>query len=447
MRRIALLLLVASSVFGATRPHYGGTLRIAMRMAPSSLDPATQTDAVAARNLSHLVFDRLVTLDDRGYPQPALATSWQAEPGSQRWRFNLRKDVMCHDGTPLTSDVVAASLRAANSNWKIFPSGDAVIVETDIPSPNLPLELTIARYGIAKRAGAKLLGTGPYSISQWDPANKLTLAARDDYWNGRPFVDTIEIEFNKSLRDQMISLDVGKDDVIEIAPDQRHHAVMENRRVETSSSAELMALVFARDAQSPDEARLRQALSLSIERESLSKVLFQGGAEPAGSVLPNWMTGYAFLFPITSNAGLARQTRGDSRQTSPWNLTYDANDATARLVAERVALNARDAGLGVQPSASGASDIRLVRVALASLNDRVALTRLAIAAGFPAPKFAGDSIEDIYSAEAGLLNSQRVIPLLHIPVAFGLGRTVRAWSANRDGVWRLDDVWLSAEKP
>ena len=91
MRRIALLLLVASSVVGlaATRPHYGGTLRVALRIAPMSLDPATGNpyDGVAARNLSYLIFDRLVTLDDRGFPQPALATSWQAEPGGQRWRF------------------------------------------------------------------------------------------------------------------------------------------------------------------------------------------------------------------------------------------------------------------------------------------------------------------------------------------------------------------------
>jgi peptide/nickel transport system substrate-binding protein len=452
MRRIALLLFVASSLLNATaetRPHYGGTLRIALRMAPVSLDPATANpyDSVAARNVSHLIFDRLLTLDDRGYPQPALATSWQPEPGSQRWRFNLRKDVMCHDGSPLTSDIVAASLRTANAHWKVFPSADAITIETDSPSAYLPLELTLARYGIAKRVGNKLIGTGPYSIAQWDPGKRLTLAARDDYWNGRPFVDTIEIALGKNLREQMISLDVGTEDLIEVSPEQAQHASMENRRVESSSAAELMALVFAQDAKSLDEGRLRQTLAASIDRASLSKVLFQGGAEPAAGLLPNWMTGYAFLFPTSTDASLARQIRGDARQGSPWTLGYDATDATARVVAERIALNARDAGLTVQLTSSGSPDIRLLRAPLAALDDRVALAELTAMTGLPTPKFAGDSIEDIYAAEAAILNSQRVIPLLHIRVAFGVGRTVRNWSADRDGMWHLDDAWLSAEKP
>jgi ABC-type transport system substrate-binding protein len=451
MRRIALVLLVASSVAGlaATRPHYGGTLRVAMRMAPMSLDPASGNpyDGVAARNLSRLIFDRLVTLDDRGFAQPALATAWQAEPGSQRWRFQLRKGVACHDGTPLTADVVAASLRAANSNWKIFPAEDAVMIETELPSANLPVELALSRYGIAKRTGSKLIGTGPYSISQWDPGKKLTLAARDDYWNGRPFVDAIEIELGKNLRDQMISLDVGRADLIEIAPEQSHHASAENRRVETSNPAELMALVFARDPQSADEARLRQALALSIDRSSLSKVLFQGGADPAGGVLPNWMTGYAFLFPSTADASLAQQARGGSKQSAPWNLSYDAADPMGRVIAERIALNARDVGLIVQPATSGAVDVRLVRVPLLSLDDRTALATLVSMTGLPSPRFAGDSMEDVYATESGILNSRRIIPLLHIRTAYGLGRSMKNWSADPDGVWRLEDVWLSADKP
>jgi peptide/nickel transport system substrate-binding protein len=450
MRRTALLLLVVSSVLGAvaaTRPHYGGTLRIALRAAPLSLDPATSDASVSARSLSHLIFDRLVVLDDRGYPQPALAASWQPEPGNQRWRFNLRKDVLFHDGTPLTSDAVAASLRAANANWKVFPAGDAVTIETDSLSANLPVELTLARYGIAKRAGSKLIGTGPYSISQWDSGKRLTLAARDDYWNGRPFLDGIEVEMGKNLRDQMISLDVGKEDLIEIAPEQAHHAGMENRRVESSNPAELMALVFARDPQSPDEARLRQTLAMSIDRGSLSKVLFQGGAEPAGGLLPNWMTGYGFLFRTDVDPSRAHQPRGDSPQSSPWSLGYDASDPTARVVAERVALNARDAGLTIQPTTTGSPDVRLIRAALSSLDDRIALASLAMTAGLPSPKSTGDSMEDLYSAESAILNSQRIIPLLHIRTASGIGRTVRNWSADRDGVWRLDEVWLAVEKP
>ncbi len=330
MRRIVLLWLVAGSIAGmaATRPHYGGTLRIALRMAPVSLDPAGpgQGDSVGSRNLSRLVFDTLVILNDRGSLAPALATSWQAEPGNQRWHFYLRKDVSFQDGTALTSDLVAASLRTADSNWKVFPAGDSVVVETDSPVPSLPTELTLTRYAIARRSGGKVAGTGPYAIAQWDPGKKLILAAREDYWNGRPFVDTIELELGKNLRDQMISLDVGKADLIEVAAEQAHHAGLENRRIELSSPSELLALVFARDPESADNARLRQALAASIDRGALSNVLFQGGAEPAGGLLPNWMAGYEFLFPTNVDMARARQVRGDVRQASAFTLTYDAAD-------------------------------------------------------------------------------------------------------------------------
>jgi ABC-type transport system substrate-binding protein len=430
----------------ATRPHYGGTLRIALRMAPTSLDPAEFSASVNGETLSRLVFDTLVVLDDRGRAQPALATSWQPDPGNQRWHIFLRKDIAFQDGTPLSSDLVSASLRSANSNWKVFPASDTVVIETDSPDPSLPNELALNRNAIVKRAGSKVVGTGPYAIAQWDAGKKLSLVARDDYWNGRPFVDTIEIELGKNLRDQMISLDVGKADFIEIAPEQAHHAGMENRRVELSSPAELMALVFAHDAQSGDEIRLRQALAAAIDRGALSNVLFQCGAEPAVSLLPNWMTGYEFLFTRPTDPARALQLRGGIA-SRPWTLTYDSTDSLARVIAERIALNARDAGLTVQTTVSGNSDIRLVRVPLDSLDDRVALIKVAAAIGLPQPKVTGDSIEDLYGAETTLLNSQRVIPLLHVRNAVGIASAVRNYSANRLGVGQLPDVWLGAENP
>jgi len=114
MRRFNLLLLAASSVIcsvaasAATRPHYGGTLRVAMHEAPQSLDPLSLAQ-VGAPHISRLLFDTLVALDDRGQPQPALATSWQAEPGNQRWRFTLRAGVLFSDGASLEATAVAAS--------------------------------------------------------------------------------------------------------------------------------------------------------------------------------------------------------------------------------------------------------------------------------------------------------------------------------------------------
>ena len=273
MRPSGLFLLVAVSVAlgiaapASTRPHYGGTLRLSMREAPASLDPSdsSQAGVFAFPNLSRLIFDTLVTLDARGQAQPALSTSWQADPGNQRWQFSIRRGVTFQDGTAVSSDAVAASLRAANPNWKVFATGEAVVVECDAPTSNLPAMLALPRYGIAKRGGGKLVGSGPFAINRWEPGKKLTLTARDDYWGGRAFVDSIEIEMGKSFREQMIALDLGKADLVEVAPDQARHAALEGRRVESSAPAEWMALVFSHDSQSAEEgncARLWRSASI-----------------------------------------------------------------------------------------------------------------------------------------------------------------------------------------
>lgn len=448
LRLLAAVSLLAAIAMGAVSPRYGGTLRIAVRAAPNSLDPASanQPDSVAWRNVQRLMFDSLVVLDERGQTIPALALSWQTEPGNQRWQFEIRSGVSFADGTPVTADAVAASLRAANPKWKVFSSGPAVIIECDAPEPKLAAELALPQYGIAKRDGGKLAGSGAFAVSHWEPGKKLALAAREDYWAGRAFADAVEVDLGSSFRDQLTALEVGKSDLIEIAPEQARRASAENHRVESSLPVELMALVFAKDPQ-PGDARLRQALALSIDRISMNEVLLQGGGEPAGGFLPNWMTGYAFVFPSDADLDRARLLRTEFHQTQALTLGYDAGDPLARVIAERIVLNAKDVGISLQLSASPNADLQLVRLPLASLDVQVSLSDLAARLGLPQPRFAGDFPSDIYAAENALLQTQRVIPLLHLRSSVGLGPHVRNLAESRDGSWHLPDVWLAVEKP
>ncbi len=445
----AASLLIAAGSMAATRPHYGGTLRIAVQAAPASLDPAdsSQPDSFTRRNVSRLIFDTLVDQDDRGILQPAIATSWEPEPGNQRWHFYLRPGISFHDGTAVNSDSVAASLRTANPNWKVFPTGDSVLIECASPDPWLPAELALARNGIAKREGGKLLGSGTFAISHWNPGKKLELSARDDCWRGRAFVDSIEIEMGRNFREQMIELDLGKADVVEVAPEQAHRAATEGRAVQSSAPFELMALIFSRDPQTPDEARQRQVLALSIDPAALNNVLLQGAAEPTGALLPGWVTGYAFLFPSEADLSRARQLRSEIRYAPSWSLGYDASDQLARVIAERITLNARDAGLSVQLTNSGTADFRLVRIPLASLDAALALTKLAENLKLPQPKLASDTSSDLYMAETSLLESKRIIPLLHLKITTATASTVKNWTTGRDGSWHTQDAWLAMEKP
>jgi len=436
-------LLLTAAASAAIRPHYGGTLHVEIQAALTSLDPANQTASSGARSVLALIFDTLVSLDERGQPSPVLATAWQAAPGNQRWQFSLRGGVSFSDGTPVTPEAAAAALRRANPTWKVMAGQGTVTIERDAPAPDLPAELALQRNSIAKIENGTIVGTGPFAVGRWDPGKILVVTARDDYWGGRPFLDSIEIDVAKSFRDQMISFDLGQSQLIQIPPEQAQGAATQSRPLRVSAPVELVALAFVREPQSPQDAKQREVLALSIDRTLLNSVVLQGAGEPAGGLLPNWITGYSFLFPVNADLTHAQQLRAEIPQTSLWNLGFDASDPLARVLADRIVLNASDAGLRVQVTNKADPDIRLVRILLASLDPHVALTELAKSLGMPEPRLAGDSADDLYHAESTMLQSQRVIPLLHLRMAWAVSTSVRGWGEDRGGAWRLPDTWLA----
>ena len=450
MRRIAWRLLVISSVLAlaggspaAVRPHYGGTLRVMLRQAPVSLDPARLSVAQDAR-IFPLIFEGLTRFDAHARLQPQLATRWQGDSVNQRWQFWLRPGVKFQDGTPLTADVAAASLRAANSSWTVSAEGDSVAIQTAVPEPELPAELALARNGVARRAGNKVIGTGPFAVSNWQPGTSLMLAAYEGYWGGRPYVDSVVITLGQNWRQQMIALELGKADVVEVAPEQARRAGLAGRTIVESAPNELVALVFTREAQSADEARLRQSLSASIDRASLVNVLLQGQGETAEAILPNWMTGYAMLFGDAGRTGSVAAGGAGSVMT----LSYDASDPANQLIAERVALNARDAGIRLQTEASaGNPDVRLARIPLSSPQPQLALAAVAEAAGAAVPQLQGTTPEELYAHEKDMLQSGRVIPLAHVPQAVAIAPGVNGWPADLFGAYRLGDVGVSGGAP
>jgi MarR-like DNA-binding transcriptional regulator SgrR of sgrS sRNA len=390
------------------------------------------------------IFETLVRLDDRGRPQPFLATSWEAEVGYQRWRFRLRNGVNFHDGTPLDANAVAAALRGSNPEWKVFPVGDGIMIQADVPVPNLPQELALARNSIIKKTSDKLSGTGPFMNGQSISREHLTLRANDSYWGGRPFLDAIEVEFSNNSTEQKMQLDLAKADVVQINPEDIRRTKSEGRAVVTSEPEELLALAFTADARSDDETRARNALAASIDSFAINNVVFQGGGEPSGALLPNWISGYGFVFPAT--AGTHQQARSPQK-SSTWTLTYDASDPIERVVAERILLNARDVEINLQLVTAGDTTLRLVRIPLPSLDPQVSLGEFSTALKLPHPKGKNSSATELYSAENMVLQSHRVIPLLYLRSAVVLRPEVRSWRTHQDGRWDLADVWISPEQP
>ena len=454
MKRIVWRCLAASSMLlvtlaqAETRPQYGGTLHVAMRAAPMTLDPADRSEeSFGGRSITALLFDTLVVMDDSGRAQPALAETWQASRGNQRWEFRLRQGVKFADGTPLTADIVAASLRAANPAWNVSSSGSSVIIELEVADPELPAEVALPRNAIAKKNAGDVIGTGPFYVIGWQAGKKLTLAANEEYWRGRAFLDDIEIEMGRNVRDQMTAFELRKADLIEVAPEQTHRFVQEGRGLTSSARIELLALVFSRDASSAQEKALRQALALSVERGSIRSVLLQGAGEPTGSLLPTWISGYGFVLPAATDLQKAKQLRAEARTVPNWTIGYDGNDPLLRLIAERVALNAKDAGLSLQPSSGSTTDLRVVRMAIASGNPWVAMNDLLGQIGMPAPKDKSGSMEELYTSEQAAVASGRVIPLFHLPQSYLSASDLKDWKVQADGSWDLTRAWLENSKP
>jgi peptide/nickel transport system substrate-binding protein len=454
MRRTHFQLIVISSTLlatvatGAIRPRYGGTLHVQMQGAILSLDPAdaSQPETLLRRNVLGLIFDTLVKLDGRGQAEPGLASSWQSDPGGQSWQFTLRPGVRFSDGTSMTPEIVAASLTRSNPGWRISAQETGILIQLDIGTSNLPAELALTRNSITKPPSEKGLGTGPFSPTEWDPGKKLVVTARDDYWGGRPFLDAVEIGMQKNLHDETVAYELGQSQVIEIPPEQAHHG-SESRELRTSQPFELVALLFTREAQSLEESKQRKVLSLSIDRDQLNRVVLQNGGEPTGALLPNWLTGYGFLFPPGPDVAKAQQLRAELPVAHAWTLGFDSSDSLARVIADRIVLNASDAGLRLQVSNQGTPDARLVRVPLASLDPDTALTQVAEFLQLPAPRFLGHTADDLYHAENALLQSQRIIPLLHLRMAWAVSKTVRNWENTEGGIWDVPDLWLAPGKP
>ena len=446
MRRIAFLFLAAISLASAatatTRPRYGGTLRVMLQSAPNTLGlPANSAPADywdAARVLT-LVADNLVTVDTQNRAHPALAVAWQSDATARHWQFTLRRGVKFHDGSAASAGALAQILGALHSDWNVHSSGDSLAIDTEASAPSLLAELALPRNLILKHNASGLpIGTGAFRVTEWQPGKLLKLAANEESWSGRPFPDAVEIEFGKSLRDQAIALELGKTDVIETAP----HSSGSNAspRVRKSLPVELMALVFSANSRAQD-VRLREALALAIDRKPIQSVLLKGAGEPAASALPNWMTGYCSVFPAQTNVQRAKVVLAESRQPD-LKLSYDPRDPQAQLIAERIALNAREAGVIVQVSLSGTDDLSLVRVVLPSADPATSLREAARQLGLPQPVVRGNAVEDLYQAEHTMLDGHTVIPLFHLPVASAAAARVRAWAPDRLGGWNLQDLWL-----
>jgi MarR-like DNA-binding transcriptional regulator SgrR of sgrS sRNA len=408
---VSALLTTAALIEAARRPRYGGELRVEMRASLRTLDPGDIPEDPAALAAQRLwlpaVFETLVRLDDHGQPQPWLATSWVHDASRKSWIFAARKDVKFHDGTP----------------W--LPAAGSVVFPDDRPIEQILRELAGARNAITMRAAdGTLLGTGPYRVAKWDAGSSATLVAHDQYWGGRPYLDSIGIQMSRSLADQANDFQINKTEVVEIPLRDLKSAKQRGTLTSETPPMETLVLVFENGRVPPN---VRRALALSIDRAAIHNVLLQKQGEISGALLPRWLSGYAFLFPVERDVAKAKQM---APSIAPLSFAYDRDDPMIRPIGERIAVNASEAGLSLRTGSSPA-DVKLVRLPITVGDPWLALQDLASVLKISPPATTASP----YEAEKAMLDSTGVIPLFHLPRGWLLRSRLHNWP-------HFEDLWL-----
>jgi len=308
-----------------------------------------------------------------------------------------------------------------------------------------------------RNADGTFADPGPFRLAEWEPGKHATLAANDDYPGGRPFVDAIEIQMGRGAKERLVDLEVNKIDFAEIPAEQSRRAAERGMRVSASQPDELVALVFVPGRPAAAIGRIREAVADSIDREAIVNFILQKEGEAAGGLLPQWSSGTAFLFSTSRDVQHAKELWSQIAPSPRISLGYDSTDPQEQSIAERVAVNAREAGItmAVEPipaaaSERGKTDARLIRLAMASRLPRTALANLAEVLS-PLAGVEDDPLPDpatpeqIYDYEKSMMGSFSVVPIAWVPQVYGLSARVRDWKAPGPGEnWPLADVWLDS---
>lgn len=442
----ALLACLTLSAVARTRPHYGGTLRM-----ETQGDAWQMPDGIARR----LVLDTLTTVSDSG-AQPSLAVRWEPQNAAHRWEFWIRPGVRFQDGETLTSDMVAAALTGVCARpapgmgpcpWKtVRGTGPSVVFDGDTAVADLPELLAQSQFAIARQdAAGAVIGTGPFRVTGF--ANGvLSLAANDDCWSGRPFADTVEVRTRRTVHDQWLDWSVGRADIVEVPPELLRQAQQQHMNVLVSRPVDLLALTIE-PAGGFASREMRQAAALAVDRAALYNVIFQKQGEVSASLLPQELSGFAFLFPADRDLDRARALRGGA-PFSPQVLGTSDTGATMQLAAERLALNLHEAGFSVQVAAPGsppAGALELRSVHLEATDPEAALDEMLARFGQNG-SVTGTGAVALWQEERGVLDNETVVPLLWLPRAWAVGDRVRDLRLLSDGEPDLADAALEGGK-
>ena len=392
---LLLALFVAFPDHGAAQPRK--ELRVGVVGLPTQLDPAATLDGAGAL-VARQVFDTLVAFRDGSTEvDPALATRWSVSRDGMVWTFSLREGARFHDGTPLTATEVATSLNrqlapeASGAVWPALLRGrpdvvkevrasDARTLQITLLQPYAPLLTVLAHpgFGVARVAGDKVVGSGPYRVVDTVPG-RMALEAAPGYWGGPPRTERI------------VFLEVSNDDNAEAEFDARSLDVWfppgPPRRMSGALSTPGLRvgyLAFQTEKEPFSRKKIRHAVAAAIDPAVIG-VALENTAVPLQSFLPPGVWARREGSPLLG--GTRQQVRAllaDGGWPKGHKATILAADETAPLNVPRlaaaleVALGAGDIPVQVKTASADA-----VRVALQAGEHEMALVEATVLGGDP----------------------------------------------------------------
>ena len=395
MRRIAMAAAAALALGTGTAGAQTLTLGTALQL--NTMDPHF-FNGFPAGSAHPQIFEGLTDIDASLEVKPALATAWRMiDPNT--WEFDLRPGVRFHDGTPFTArDITATFARVptvpnspALFTSFIRPVREVQIVNehrvriiTTTPTATLPGDLARVLL-IAERDASqttsefnagRVNGTGPYRFAEWRNTESLSIARNDAYWGERAAWQSVALRTITRDPSRVAALLAGDVDAIDLVPtaDKARIAADPRFRLFSGPAAVVhyIALDSARDespfvsgregqpAPNPlRDRRVRQALSMALDRDAISQRLMEGSATPASQFLPSSIDGTSpNLRPTPFDPTRARALLAEAGVPQGFRLTlhattdrYPKDAQIAQAVAQmwtRIGIQAQVAGVAGQ---------------------------------------------------------------------------------------------------
>lgn len=313
----AAVLLAAVAAGSAQAQKPGLTIDLAADAA--TLDPHVQWDT-DSYSIYRNIFDNLVTRDAGGAIVPQVATAWHYAD-DRTVVFDIRSGISFHDGSPLTAEDVAFSVNRIIdpafkspqlSQYDQISSAEVtgpaqVTLHTKTPYPVLLAQLVklsiVPKSAVQKLGDAEFnqhpVGSGPYRLRSWQHGVATTLEAMPGYWRGAPPFASVVFRAVPDVTTRVADLRAGRADLVRgLSPDDAE-ALKTDRSVQLlTMPTERVAYLSINALAGPGrDVRVRQAIAMAVDRETLISALQQGYARPVAEVLTPANFGYTTDVP------------------------------------------------------------------------------------------------------------------------------------------------------